>query len=165
LELTKLKLDDLDQKIVLMLSDDGRASYSELSNALGVSVGTVRNRINRLRESEALHLNVWIDPYKVGLGITATFLIRVSAGMLEQVTDQLIARDSTGYIASVAGDHDLMVDAFCYDVADLNRILRQDIESIDGVVAVTSYLVTEIKYESRANLAAVLEAAKEHGAA
>ena len=162
--MTHLQLDDLDQKIVLLLSDDGRASYSEMSKTLNVSIGTIRNRMTRLREAQALHLNVWLDPYRVGLGITATFLIRVHAGQLEEVADALIALDSTGYIAAIAGDHDLMVDAFCYDLSDLNRVLRDEIESIEGVAAVTSYLVTEIKYESRTNLAAVLAKAKAHEA-
>lgn len=152
-----MQLDATDQAIVRFLSSDGRASYSEISKSVGVSVGTVRNRITQLRESGALHLNVWLDPYRVGLGIAATFLIKVEAGRIDSVMDALIPLNSTGYIAAVAGDHDLVVDAFCRDVPHMNELLRNEIEPIPGVVSVNSYLVTEIRYDSTLNIAGLLD--------
>lgn len=132
-------------------------SYSQISKTIGVSVGTVRNRITALRESGALHLNVWVDPYRVGLGIAATLLIRVEAGSLDAVAAEMTNLDSTGYIAVIAGDHDLMVDVFCRDVPHLDDVLRNEVETIDGVHAVTSYLVTQIRYDSRTNLGSLLK--------
>lgn len=157
--LTKLQLDHIDREIVRMLSEDGRATYSHMSKAVGVSVGTVRNRVTALRDSGVLHLNVWLDPYRVGLGIAATFLIRVEAGLLDEVTAAITDLESTGYVAVVAGDHDLMVDAFFRDVPHLNEVLQHDVRSIAGVISVTSYLVTDIKYESTLNAVALLEGA------
>lgn len=148
-----MQLDATDQAIVQFLSTDGRASYSDISKAVGVSVGTVRNRVTQMRESGVLHLNVWLDPYRIGLGIAVTFLIRVEAGSLEAVMEALVSVESIGYIAAVAGDHDLVVDAFCRDVPHMNEILRTEIEPIRGVVSVTSYVVTEIRYDSTLNLA------------
>ena len=112
-----------------------------------------------MRESGALHLNVWLDPYRVGLGITATFLIRVEAGSLDDVVAEVTKLDSTGYVAVIAGDHDLMVDAFFRDVPHLNSVLHDEVQQIDGVMSVTSYLVTDIRYESSVNIASLLEEA------
>lgn len=155
--MTILQLDATDQAIIRFLSGDGRATYSEISKSVGVSVGTVRNRITQLRDSGALHLNIWIDPYKVGLGIAATFLIRVEAGKIQTVVDALVPLDSTGYIATIAGDHDLVVDVFCADVPHMNDILRNEIEPVDGVMSVTSYLVTGVKYDSNVNIVGLLD--------
>jgi len=141
-----------------MLSHDGRASYSDMSKQIGVSVSTVRNRVTNMRDSGVLHLNVWLDPYLVGLGINVTFLIRVEAGAVDEVAKELVTLDSTGYIAAVAGDHDLMVDAFCQDVPHLNKVLHDEIQAIEGVLSVTTYLVTDIKYESSLNIAGLLDA-------
>jgi len=151
-----LQLDTIDWQIIRLLSEDGRASYSQISKVVGVSVGTVRNRITALRESGALHLNVWVDPYRVGLGIAATLLIRVEAGLLDVVADAVTALDTTGYVAVIAGDHDLMVDVFCRDVPHLDHVLRAEVESIEGVFSVTSYLVTKVRYESSTNMASLL---------
>lgn len=152
-----MKLDHIDWEIVRLLGEDGRMSYSDISKTIGVSVGTARNRITALRESGALHLNVWVDPYRVGLGIAATLLIRVEAGTLDAVVAAVTALDSTGYVAVIAGDHDLMVDVFCRDVPHLDNVLRNEVEIIDGVQAVTSYLVTQIRYDSKTNLASLLD--------
>lgn len=154
--LTNLKLDHTDWEIVRLLDEDGRMSYSQISKTIGVSIGTVRNRINALRESGALHLNVWVDPYRVGLGIAATLLIRLEAGTLDAVVAEMTELDSTGYIAVIAGDHDLMVDVFCRDVPHLDDELRNQVETIEGVRSVTSYLVTQIRYDSKTNLASLL---------
>lgn len=157
-----MQLDNIDWQIIRLLSEDGRASYSQISQEVGVSVGTVRNRITALRESGALHLNVWVDPYRVGLGIAATLLIRVEAGSLDAVADAVTELDSTGYVAVIAGDHDLMADVFCRDVPHLDQVLRTEVESIDGVFSVTSYLVTQVRYESNTNMASLFTTDKEH---
>lgn len=151
-----MQLDDLDKAIFRILSEDARATYSEISKVVGVSVSTVRNRITSMRDSGALHLNVWLDPYRVGLGVTATFLLRVEPGRLDQVTEAVIALDETGYVAAIIGDHDLTVDAFCRDVPHLSKLVHNDIQPIEGVTSVTTYLVTDIKYESNMNLVSLL---------
>ena len=152
-----MKLDQLDRQIVRLLSADGRATYSEISKEVGVSIGTVRNRISALRKSGALHLNVWLDPSKIGLGINTTFLFKVEAGRLEHVVEAMTKIGSVGYVAVIAGDHDLMADVFCRDVSHLNVVMRDEIRSIEGIASITSYLVTEVRYDSNSNLVDLLD--------
>ena len=156
-----MKLDDLDQAILRVLSEDARATYSEISKDVGVSISTVSNRVAAMRDSGSLHLRVWLDPNRSGIGIATTLLLRVRPDALTQVTEALVAHDATGYVATLAGDHDLMVDAFCRDVTHLDHMLHNEIKAIDGVVSINSYLVTDIKYESNTNIAGLLEHATE----
>ena len=139
-----------------MLSDDGRASYSEIAKSVGVSVGTVRKRITQMREAGVLHLNVWLDPYRSGLGVNATLLLRVRARQLEAVASKLADLDETGYVATLTGGHDVLVDVFCRDVPHLSQLIHSEVQAIDGVESVTSYLVTDIKYDSSLNIRRVL---------
>ncbi len=151
-----MKLDDLDKAILRVLSGDARATYSEISKAVGVSVSTARNRITAMRDSGSLHLRVWLDPRRAEVGLQATFLLRVQPDRLAQVTEALVALDATGYIATIAGDHDLLVDAFCRDVSHLEHVLHHEIQAIAGVLSVTSYLITDIKYDSNINITGLL---------
>lgn len=152
-----MQLDEVDIAIVRVLSEDGRASYSEIAKEVGVSVGTIRNRTNAMRESGALHLNVWVDPSRVGLGINATFMLRVRPGAVEAVTTALTGLAEVGYVAALAGDYDVIADAFCRDVAHLGELLRDRIQTIDGVATVTTYVVTDIKYQSSMNIAGLID--------
>ena len=58
--------------------------------------------------------------------------------------------------AHLAGEHDLITDAFCRDVAHLGRLVHDEIQTIDGVIEVRSYVVTDIKYESSLNIRGVI---------
>ncbi len=156
-----MELDDLDLEIVRILSDDGRASYSEMSKTLGVSVGTVRNRVNHMRATGMLYFNVWLDPHRSAIGVIATLLLKVHAACLPAVTSALIDLDETGYVATLAGEHDLITDAFCRDVAHLSRLIHDEIQTIEGVIEVRSHIVTDIKYESSLNIRGVINKSNE----
>ena len=54
--------DDLNQKIIRLLQDDGRATYDVIGQELGVSGGTVRNRVARMREAGMLRIVAVVDP-------------------------------------------------------------------------------------------------------
>ena len=47
-------LDDLDINLIAILRKDGRAPVAKLSQILGVSRGTVQNRLDRLLSSGAI---------------------------------------------------------------------------------------------------------------
>ena len=47
-------LDQLDQTLIAQLRVDGRASVAKLSDILGVSRGTVQNRLDKLIDSGAI---------------------------------------------------------------------------------------------------------------
>ncbi|MHA1985651.1 MAG: Lrp/AsnC family transcriptional regulator [Promethearchaeota archaeon] len=70
-------LDDIDKNIIRILQDDARTSYREIQDSLGISIGTIHNRISKLRdygiiEGYTLKLN------NVKLGYKLTFLIRIN---------------------------------------------------------------------------------------
>ena len=158
-----MELDDLDLDIVRILSEDGRASYSAMSKTLGVSVGTVRNRVNQMRDTGTLYFNVWLDPHRSGIGVHATLLLRVNAPCLPEVTSALIYLDEIGYVATLTGEHDLIADAFCHDIAHFRRLVHDEIQTIKGVIEVRSYVVTDIKYESSLNIRGVINQPDEFG--
>lgn len=141
--MTAVDLDDIDLKIVRTLRQDGRTSYSDIAKAVGVSAGTVRNRMNQMRSSGILSFSVWLDPSLTGLGIHATLLLKVRAGRLVEVADALSSLEEAGYVATLAGAYDAVADVFCRDVAHLRLLVHDKVQRIDGVLDVTTNLVTE----------------------
>ena len=51
-----ISLDRLDLRILRHLSEDGRRSFQEIANDVGVSYGTVRNRYLKMRERNGLRI-------------------------------------------------------------------------------------------------------------
>ena len=149
-----MQLDDIDLKIVRTLQQDGRTSYSDISKAVGVSAGTVRNRINQMRSSGMLSVNVWLDPSLSGLGIHATLLLKVRPGRLVEVADALAGLDEASYVATLVGAYDAVADVFCRDVAHLRVLIHDRIQTIDGVLDVLTNLVTDNRQQATSAVAA-----------
>ncbi|NVM18271.1 MAG: Lrp/AsnC family transcriptional regulator [Candidatus Lokiarchaeota archaeon] len=90
-EKVKITLDEIDEDIIKMLQKDAKTSYREIKDDLGISIGTIHNRISKMEEHNViegytLKLNNEI------LGYTLTFLIRVNIDgkytqeILEEIT-------------------------------------------------------------------------------
>ncbi len=151
-----VELDDVDLQIVRILHEDGRSSYNDISKIIGVSAGTVRNRIGRMRASGMLFFDVWLDPYRSGLGVHATLLMKVQPRQLTETADALADLDETAYVATLAGAYDIVADVFCRDVLDLRRLIHEKIQQIDGVLDVSTNLVTEHKHQTKLNVQGAL---------
>ncbi len=89
----KVKTDDLDYEIISLLQKDGRRPYKEIANDLGVSIGTVHNRISKLKKMEIINgFTVNINNEKLGYNLCFIILLRIdgkhSAEVLEELKDR-----------------------------------------------------------------------------
>jgi Lrp/AsnC family transcriptional regulator, regulator for asnA, asnC and gidA len=134
---TGFAVDELDYKIIRHLSVDGRRSFSDIAETLGVSNHTVIKRYNRLRKHGVLKVLVQINLNKIGyvaildLSIAFTTIRGVSINivdLLAKIPDVII-------ITKTSGDFDLQVTAM---VRDLEQVLniQDEISRIDGVTQI-----------------------------
>ncbi len=72
----KKELDDIDRNILRILQEDARKSYREIQNDLGISIGTIHNRIAKLKEKGVIS-GYTLKLNNAELGYKLTFLIRV----------------------------------------------------------------------------------------
>ena len=70
-------MDELDRKIIGILQLDGRASNAKIARQLGVSEGTIRRRLKRLIEDEAIQVVALPEPSKLGYNTEAIVGIQV----------------------------------------------------------------------------------------
>jgi Lrp/AsnC family leucine-responsive transcriptional regulator len=71
-------LDKLDRHILRSLQDDGRATYDQLAEQVGLSPSAVLRRVKRLEESGVIDRYVaLVKPESVGLGLTAYINVRL----------------------------------------------------------------------------------------
>ena len=59
--------DKIDRAIIEQLQSDGRAPYTKLSAAVGLSEAAVRQRVQRLLESGVMQVVAVTDPLQLGL--------------------------------------------------------------------------------------------------
>ena len=69
-------LDDIDRDIISILQENAKTSYREIQEKLGISIGTIHNRITKLEASEIIE-GYTLKLNNIKLGYKFTFLIRV----------------------------------------------------------------------------------------
>ncbi len=138
-----LVLDDKDLAIVSMLMKNGRVTYRELADALGISDVAVRKRLNRLEKSGViLGYTAVVDPKALGYRVTSLTGVDVEPGDLIRLARELASREYVKGAWITAGDHAIMLEIWARDEEEMERILRE-IGQMRGVTRVCPAVVTE----------------------
>jgi DNA-binding Lrp family transcriptional regulator len=137
--------DQLDRDLIAILRRDGRAPLSKLADILGVSRGTVQNRLDRLTESGGL-LGFTIrvrEDYATG-SIRAIMLIEVVGKSTTEVIRKLRGFTELQALHTTNGKWDLVAEIQTGTLGDFDRILRE-VRAIDGILnSETSLLLSSV---------------------
>jgi Lrp/AsnC family transcriptional regulator, regulator for asnA, asnC and gidA len=134
-------MDDLDFAILALLQRDGRKPYTEIAQKLGVSEGTVRNRVYRLLDEQVIQIVGQIDPYQLGYNAPAIIGITATPADLDQVAEKIAAFTETSYLLMVAGSYDLIVEIMCRDREHLTNFLNNSLRKIPGVLSIHTFFI------------------------
>jgi DNA-binding Lrp family transcriptional regulator len=117
--------DELDRRLVRALQIDGRAAFSTIAEALGVSDRTIARRYSERRSAGALRVLGGFTP--TVLGAVQWFLrVRCAPGAAAPVTEALARRPDTSWVSLTSGDTEITctVDSEALLLAKLPRAQR-----------------------------------------
>ena len=135
--------DQLDQQLISLLREDGRASISKLSEQLKVSRGTVQNRIDRLVSSGAI-LGFTVRAHEAieAGAIKAVMMIEVVGRSTAQVIKTLKGLPQLVKLHTTNGSWDLVAELQTSSLIEFDHVLAQ-VRMIEGVLnSETSILLT-----------------------
>jgi Lrp/AsnC family transcriptional regulator for asnA, asnC and gidA len=143
-------LDLVDQRIVEILQQDGRASNSEIARRIGVTESTVRRRIDRLARNGTIFVAAFLNPLHFGYTGLAIIGVTVDPVQVEAVTEAITAFDEVRYLALSLGRYDLIVEAALRDPSALRGFLTDKLGPIPGIRSVEPHIVpTVLKFADR----------------
>lgn len=125
-------LDQISKRLIALLQVDGRASYAALAKQVGLSEAAVRQRVQRLIESNVMQIVAVTDPKMVGFSRQAMVGIRAS-GDLEELANELASIPEVIYVVVTAGSFDLLAEVVCEDDDHLLALLNNRIRPLEGV--------------------------------
>jgi len=145
-------LDETDRRILSVLQRDARTSMRKISEEVGVSLGTVSNRVRKLEGTGVIRgYALLLDPEKIGWDLNVVIGLRIQKGRLIEIQEK-IAKDPRVYgVYDVTGDFDSMVVARARDRSDLDD-LSKNVMSVDGVERSVTHLVLNTVKESPTTL-------------
>ena len=126
-------MDDLDFAILEELQRNGRKRFTKIADSLGVTEGTVRNRVARLQEDRVIQIIGMIDPHRVGYEAPAIINLTIQPPHLESAALEIAAMPEVSYLILVSGEFDLMVEVMCRDREHLTAFLTERLQKVAGV--------------------------------
>ncbi len=139
------KLDKLDKSILAYLTDHARASFREIAKALNVSVGTVKNRIEKLEKAGVLiGFAPVINHEKLGWNINVIIALTVDRAHTEKVLKKLHSDPRVRSVYLVTGNVDIFVRARFRNTDELRDFLMKDM-NMPGIKSSMTYTILERK--------------------
>ncbi|GAA0645961.1 Lrp/AsnC family transcriptional regulator [Salarchaeum japonicum] len=134
-------MDDLDRKILDILRRDARTPYTEIASTLDVSEGTVRNRVDRLRDDGV------IERFTVATRTgNVKAMIEVSVAMdvdTHSVGDRMTDWDEVDFVWQVSGELDIVLVVDAADTTRVNELITKAREQEEVVETKTRLILDE----------------------
>ena len=143
-------MNSLDVKVIRTLMRNGRATWAELGQLLGLSAPSAADRVRKLEQRGVIRgYAALVDPASVGHPLTA--YISVSLASHRNRAAFLRAIDKMDHVAEchhVAGDHDYLLKVRCRGTQDLDHLLAGELKDKLGVAHTRTTIVLSTAKES-----------------
>lgn len=135
-------LDALDQKIVRLLIENARISYSDIGQEVGISRVAVKARIQALEQRGIIEeYTTIINPQKISGAVSCYFEIETLPDTLAEVTETLKENEAITQVYRVTGKNKLHVHAVAASSEEVEKLIREVIDPLPGVVSCSCNII------------------------
>jgi Lrp/AsnC family leucine-responsive transcriptional regulator len=145
-------MDEFDFKILAALMRQGRMTWADLGNLLGLSAPATADRVRQLESRGVIkQFAALLNPSAVGYGLTAFIAVMLDrpqqrAGFLEHIQ----ALPEIQECHHVAGEDDYWLKARCMNTQHLDWLVSEQLKTIPGVVRTRTTIVLSTNKETSA---------------
>src|SRR3546814_13559028 len=127
-------MDRLDWKIIAALEEDGRRSFAELGEAVGLAKSPCWSRVRGLEGSGVIRgYTARLDPFALGLAVQSFVEVRISLDAHADFEAAVMAHPAVVECHTTAGVSDSTLKIFARSVDHLDELLRHDLSKPTGV--------------------------------
>ena len=129
-------LDELDQKIIMLLIENARSSYSEIGEKVGISRVAVKARIQALEQRGIIEeYTTIINPQRISGAVSCYFEIEMRPETLMEVTEILKQNETITQIYRVTGKNKLHVHALAASNDEMEVLIKDVIDTLPGIIS------------------------------
>jgi len=136
-------IDSTDHKIIDLLKENGRMPNTEIAKHVNLSEATVRNRLKRLIDEEYIQVVAITNQAKMGQGISGNIKIKADIKKTDNIIENLKKIRELEYIAHTTGAFDFEADFSVKDINELNDLITNKINRIDGIEFTESSIILQ----------------------
>lgn len=121
-----MTLDDTDRQLIALLRRDARLPLATLAAKLGVSRGTVSNRLRKLEDAQVIvGYSVQLQPAAQPQRIRAWMAVLVDGNQTRAVIASLLGEPGVVALHDTNGRWDLLAELQADDMAALSKLLER----------------------------------------
>jgi len=144
------KIDELDQKIIALLSNDARLSNRKIAAELGFTEGTVRSRIKRLEDENYIRFTAVTSMAHMNTPQLGQIGIHAEQNMIREVAQRVSKIPEINAVIILLGRFDILAIGLFEGLDEVHQVASNQILDIRGVRLVeTSLVIDTIKYDNR----------------
>lgn len=127
------KFDEIDEKIISILTEDARISNREVARIIGLSDTGIRKRLKRLNSIGAAKVATVVNPAAAGLNISALVRLQTSPDVARKVVEQAATIEAVSFLALTAGRFNIVALLLAEDQSGLEEIVHSQFRCWDGI--------------------------------
>lgn len=138
------EIDEIDAKILEMLDEDGRKSFTEMAQKLKLNEATVRKRVSNLQKEGVIKkFTVKVDPARLGIKTVAIVGMHADPSKMLDIAQKLCDFKEIKSVATSTGDHMIMTEIWTRNGKELTKIISEKIATIEGVKKICPAIILE----------------------
>jgi Lrp/AsnC family leucine-responsive transcriptional regulator len=144
------RIDQTDARIIELLQRDGRESYAEVGQSVGMSGPSAHERVKKLEARGVIRgYAALVDPTLLGYGVLAFIFIKQVPGTIAtDMTGDFVDIDEIEECHHLAGEADYLLKVRATDTRHLERVLHA-IQQVPHVFTTETQVVFSSAFERR----------------
>ncbi len=144
------RIDETDARILELLQHDGRESYAEVGQAVGMSGPSAHERVKKLEARGIIRgYSANVDPRLLGYGVLAYIFIKQVPGTISaDRTGDFVSIEEIEECHHLAGEADYLLKVRATDTRHLERVLHR-IQQVPHVFTTETQVVFSSAFERR----------------
>ena len=148
------EIDNVDMKILALLTEDAQMPYTEIAKRVYVSSGTVHVRMKKMEKMGVVRGSALkVDFTKLGFDITAFLgLYLEKSSLYHPVAAELKKIPEIVSIHYTTGQYSLFLKIVCKNTVHLREVLSEKVQKIKGIERTETFISLEESLERQISL-------------
>ena len=137
----KEDIDDIDRRLLNRLMRQGRATWADLAEELGLTAPAIAQRVRRLEDRGIIRqFAAWVAPEAVA-PVSAYVSVALNGANHQPFREGVSALDSVQECSYLAGADEYLLKVRCRSLAELEHLVSHNLRHLPGVMRATPSVV------------------------
>jgi Lrp/AsnC family transcriptional regulator for asnA, asnC and gidA len=142
-------LDDIDSNIIKILQENAKTSYRDIQDRLGISIGTIHNRITKLEQNQIIEgYTVKLNNQKLGYKFTFLIRLQIDGKYTEDILDDLTKKKEVCSIFHTTGEQSAALVCRFKEPEDVHDFIREINKKEHVLKTISNMVLKEYKNSS-----------------